>query len=383
MSVNGISRPSLARLNSNGTLDTTFVPASGGSSMALQQDGKVLVTSQGLQPTIFRLNSGGSVDPSFQCDLTNVRFLFIQSDGKVIASEDVFFGEQFTTLRLNSDGSIDPSFVQQAGLAIGLDASDRVLVVTNGVGFQRLNTDGTVDSTFQPDDSLDCSVISIAEQPDNKLIVAGGSCVNEPFGIRRLLADGQADSTFNLGTGLTTTYGGWIEHAQLMPDGKIIVSGSFTHIDSLPRTKLARLDHDGTPDPDFDAGGLAYYNPGLLAPQADGKVLVAIYSDIFRLQSTGEPDPSFYYTPPTYTYVGAMVLQPDGKILVGHSDAFLRLNADGTPDPSFDPGLDAGRGISQILLQPDGKILINGSFSSIHGTPRARSDSAKQRRLAR
>ena len=366
--VNGIARPSLARLNLDGTLDTTFAPVTGGGQIALQPDGKILTRTAAFQPTVVRLESDGSIDSSFHSDLTNVGAIFLQSDGKIIVSVDIFFGEIFETRRLNDDGSTDESFGEQPGAAIALDASDRIYFFVNGSPdpFQRLNPDGTPDPTFQP--CADCAGFLILEQGDQKLIVAG-SFYTEPFGLRRLLENGQVDSTFAIGTGLTTTYGESIEHAQLLPDGKIIVTGTFTRFDTLPRNRIARLNHDGSADASFDAGDLADGPPGVLAVQPDGKVLAAIFSDIFRLLESGAIDPSFSYTAPNSAGVQVIAVQPDGKILVGHGEGFVRLHADGTLDPSFDPGLDAGRGVSQILLQPDGKILINGNFSSIHGTP--------------
>lgn len=365
-SVNGVARPSLARLNEDGTLDTTFVPAAGGGPIALQEDGKILATTGGHEPRAVRLESDGSIDPSFNSDLTKVGALLLRSDGKIIVSQDVFFNEIFDTVRLESDGSTDPSFLRQPGFAIALDASDRTYLCVNGsvMGFQRLNPDGTTDATFQPSVEPGYCGSAVVEQPDRKIIVIGGN-----LGVARLLENGELDPSFDAAPGLTIMTEGSIEHAQLLPDGGIIVSGTFTHIDTLPRNKLARLNHDGTADPDFDAGDLASDNPRVLAVQTDGKILVGIHSDIFRLLKTGEIDPSFSYTVPNFTGVQAIALQSDGKLLVGQGEAFVRLNPDGSSDSSFDPGLDAGRGVSQILLQPDGRILINGNFSSIHGTP--------------
>ncbi len=68
---------------------------------------------------------------------------------EVMASEDVFFDEQFNTFRLNSDGSTDPSFMEQAGFASGLDSDDRIFLATNDeVGFRRMNPNGTLDSSL-------------------------------------------------------------------------------------------------------------------------------------------------------------------------------------------------------------------------------------------
>ena len=367
VSVNGVSRPSLARLNSNGTLDTTFVPAAGGGPIALQSDGKILVAPPRSQIGVIRLNSDGSVDPGFHSDLTNdVRSILIQSDGKVIASEDVFFGEIFQTTRLNSDGSTDQSFAEATGFAVGIDGNDRVFLVAtlSFPGFERLNVDGTSDSTFQPCDT--CGGLSVVEQPDHNLVVAG-QFPDAPFGIRRLLVDGQIDPTFAVGTGLTSINDGSIDYAQLLPDGKVIVSGTFTHIDTLPRSYIARLNHDGTPDPDFDAGNLLT-GPSRLLTQSDGKILVSdnVADGLVRLETTGEIDATFQFSGAAIPFA----VQRDGKLLVATGDSFVRLNSDGTPDASFDPGLDAGTVVSQVFLQPDGKILIHGNFTSIHGVPR-------------
>jgi uncharacterized delta-60 repeat protein len=364
--VNGVARPSLARLNPDGTLDMTFAPAAGGGPIALQDDGKILATTGGHEPRPVRLESDGSLDPGFHSDLTKIGSLLLRSDGKIIVSQDIFFNEIFETLRLESDGSTDQSFMRQPGFAIALDADDRTYLCVNGstMGFQRLYADGTTDSTFQPSvDTGEC-VSAVVEQPDRKLIVLGGES-----GAARLLENGQLDPSFDAEPGLTNIADGSIEHAQLLPDGRIIVTGTFTHMDTLPRNKIARLNHDGSADTGFDAGDIAVSAPGILAVQPDGKVLVAIGSDIFRLLQSGEIDPSFTYAAPNSAGVQATAVQRDGKLLVGHGEGFVRLNPDGTPDSIFDPGLDEGRSVSQIVLQPDGKMLVNGNFSSIHGTP--------------
>jgi hypothetical protein len=74
--------------------------------------------------------------------------LFLQSDGKVIISEDTPTETYYTT-RLNSNGSLDSSYPRVAGLTVGLDASDRVFV-DPGADLERLDIDGTVDPSFQP-----------------------------------------------------------------------------------------------------------------------------------------------------------------------------------------------------------------------------------------
>jgi uncharacterized delta-60 repeat protein len=74
-SVNGTNRNRIARLNENGSLDTTFIPGNGADgfvmSVAVHSDGKILIGGEffsvgGLpRPRIARLNVNGSVDDSF------------------------------------------------------------------------------------------------------------------------------------------------------------------------------------------------------------------------------------------------------------------------------------------------------------------------------
>jgi uncharacterized delta-60 repeat protein len=77
-SVNGVGRGSIARLNSDGSLDTTFQDAGVNwlygsiNAVALQSDGKVVIgggfysLSGGFRNGIARLNANGTLDTSFQ-----------------------------------------------------------------------------------------------------------------------------------------------------------------------------------------------------------------------------------------------------------------------------------------------------------------------------
>src|SRR5687767_4474736 len=180
-SVNGTRRNNIARLNSDGSPDSTFQPGYGTdgavTGLELQADGKVIVIGdyQGfrtvnaeLRPRIARLNAGGSVDETFNCLLAgdaNLRLtgVAVQESGKI------WIGGQFTNVngvarrnlaRLNTDGSLDMSFDPSAvipGTNRYVDAlelqSDGKLLVAGAWGAPtrsliRLNPDGTLDSGF-------------------------------------------------------------------------------------------------------------------------------------------------------------------------------------------------------------------------------------------
>jgi uncharacterized delta-60 repeat protein len=174
----GTATAKLARLNANGTLDTTFTVGTGFNndvqSIAVQSDGKVLVGgwfttyNGGAAKYVVRLSAAGAVDSSFVMTGTGfdsfVYSVAVQADGKVI------IGGSFTTYngvvaksiaRLNSSGAIDSTFNTGSGflgnvLVLKLLSSGKIMVVGsismyNGVFIRNsalLNSDGTRDSSF-------------------------------------------------------------------------------------------------------------------------------------------------------------------------------------------------------------------------------------------
>ncbi len=192
----------------------------------------------------------------------------------------------------------------------------------------------------------------------------------------------------------------------LQPDGKIIIGGGFTYISPnggtpLRRNGIARLNADGSVDPDFDpnANNTVY----ALALQPDGKILVAGAFDniggqnrdhLARLDAvTGEAD-SFDPKPigsiPLMNpRIVSIVVQPDGKILLGgdfsllspksvRRDFIARVEATGELDSEFDA--QANGAVSTIVLDHEGRILVGGYFPNMGGQFRsnfARLDSGK------
>ena len=126
-SMGGQTRNGIARLNPDGSLDTSFDPNANREvdSLAVQADGKLVVggafSSIGGQPRndIARLNPDGSLDATFDPNVTEttgtgaVEALAVQADGKIVV------GGVFTSVdgqtrnniaRLNPDGSLDACF---------------------------------------------------------------------------------------------------------------------------------------------------------------------------------------------------------------------------------------------------------------------------------
>lgn len=134
-SYNGTTRNGIARLFSDGTLDTSFNPGSGPNTfgsisaecIAIQSDGKIIVGGNFQQYNgtsinrIVRINTNGTIDNTFSVGSgfnNAVYSLSIQSDGKIIAGGDFTTYNGVTRNRiakLNLDGTLDTSFDPNTG----------------------------------------------------------------------------------------------------------------------------------------------------------------------------------------------------------------------------------------------------------------------------
>jgi uncharacterized delta-60 repeat protein len=364
--VAGLMRNRIARLNTDGTGDLSFAPSGGANGhvrvIALQGDGKMLVgggfTAIDGQPRnrIARLNADGTLDPSFNPGTGANDYIFsvaVQSDGKLLV------GGYFTSIN---------------GMA-----RNRIA---------RLNADGTVDAGFNPGSGFDSYVYSVLLQPDGRVVVGGwffsynGVSRN---GIARLNSNGTLDSTFNPGTGSN----GYVEVAALQPDGRILIGGYFSQVNGVVRNGMARFYPNGTLDLSFDPGAGATDILEVIELQTDGKILVggqfrsfngSNFNSVVRLNATGAVDPTFHPTrADTVAGIAAIRALANGMILLSgypfrepsSRDYLARVNADGSPDLSFNPGTGiSGYGVFSAEALPSGKVLVWGNFAEVAGFPR-------------
>ncbi len=354
------------------TLDTTFDPGTGANafveSTLVQPDGKILVcglfTEFNGMPRryIARLNSDGSVDPTFVANPNYwVRFMALQPDNKVVIG----------------------------GFFTGVDGLSRNRVA-------RLNENGSVDPTFNPGTGCEGRIVevdptqpylfAIAVQTDGKIII-GGNFTNynriARSGVARLNPDGSLDTGFNVGTGVDS----WVRSILILPNDQILLSGWFQNYNGHTHNRVVRLNPDGSADealhPWFGYSTSVYS----MSRQNDGNIVVGGHSvntnapflqEVVRLLPDGSYDPAFNSGGEgANDKVESVVVQPDGKILIGgyfsaynntSLRGFARLNSDGTIDPSLNASAD--NWIWTVALQKDQKILICGAFSKINGISR-------------
>jgi uncharacterized delta-60 repeat protein len=313
----------IARINPDGTLDTVFDPgASGGrqspaaiNELAVQSDGKIIVTGNfsklGGQPhdEIARLNPDGTLDTSFNPGTLGAVFvLAVQPDGRIVVGGLL---SRSNLARLNPDGTLDAAFnLGTRGAVFGgpkvsiwpegngavktlaLQADGKIVVGGNFAtlgnspccGIARLNPDGTLDTAFAPGTDWPVSglrwlvdaggitkfapgmngpVRALAIQADGKIVVGGEftGFTGFPEGgawtyaITRLNPDGTLDILFNQQT--AEQIAGTVNTLVVQPDGKIVVGGDLTFGRFLRDTEttryyILRLNPDGTLDTTFN-----------------------------------------------------------------------------------------------------------------------------------
>jgi uncharacterized delta-60 repeat protein len=295
--------------------------------------------------------------------------------------------------RLNSDGSVDTTFDPSSGAngtvrAIAAQPDGKVLIggdftAYNGTargGIARLNRDGSLDTTFSVGTGVFGFVYSVALQLDGKVLISGFFFSYNGTGrthIARLNSDGSLDASFNPGTGPNQQ----VNAMAVQADGKVLIGGWFTSYNGTVRKGIARLNSDGTLDTTFDPGSVVNNAVFSMRVQADGKVLIGGYFDrtVARLNGDGSLDPSF--NPPGFgNIVTSVAVQADGKLLIGGQFIFYiggtarariaRLNSDGSQDLTFNPGTGANNQVSSIAVQADGKVFLGGDFTSFNGSAR-------------
>jgi uncharacterized delta-60 repeat protein len=259
--VNTVMRQRFARLNADGTLDNTFDPGGGANdfvySLALLSDGKTLI--------------GG--------DFTAINGV-----------------ERNHIAAVKADGSLDTAFAPNRGangsvrailaLAGGKAVIGGAFTEVNGVSrnrIARLKPDGSLDTSFDPGSGFNQSVSCLSAQSDGKIVVGGGFTTMDGVsqrGIARLNTNGTIDSTFDCGSGVD----GQIHALALQADGKVLLGGEFSAVNGVSRGRIARLNVNGSVDSSFEPGLGASDQVFSLALQPDGLVVVGgLFTDFDRI----------------------------------------------------------------------------------------------------
>jgi uncharacterized delta-60 repeat protein len=127
----------------------------------------------------------------------------------------------------------------------------------------RLNSNGSLDNSFNPIGGVNGRIFSVAVQPDDKIVIGGEFTMVNGFNkkiLARLNPDGTTDNSFSPNItappppGSVNIFTGVVS-LKLLKTGKILIGGDFSAVDGQPRNKVAMLNPDGSLDTTFDVGG--------------------------------------------------------------------------------------------------------------------------------
>lgn len=393
-------------LAADGSLDPTFgeggkvttdFGGDEGFAVVIQPDGKIVVAGYSNHVntyndfTLARYNTNGSLDTSFDTDgKVTTDFgnthdsglaIALQPDGKIIVVGNRIYGGnyEFGMARYNHDGTLDSNFgtdgkvitdfsnnlFNEGATAVALQPDGKIIVVgysyfdiTNyDIAIARFNADGSLDASFDIDGKVITDVngstdqgLAVVHQPDGRIIVAGYSHdpkTNSDIALLRYHTDGSLDTTFGADGIVITNFGGnnYLGMAMILqPDSKIVVAGTGGNGIDIDFA-LARYHSDGSLDSTFDLDGIVTtdfggshdYGSGV-ALQRDGRIIVAGYGNTDNL----------YYDFELARYNGDGSLDTtfgaDGKVRTDFAD-------------SFDTGYD-------VAIQSDGKIIVVGGSNA-------------------
>ncbi|MFK8014013.1 MAG: cadherin-like domain-containing protein [Gammaproteobacteria bacterium] len=378
-----------------------------GNDIAVLADGSMLVIAYDSTGTLAlaRLNADGSLDTSFgtsgfAASAPFIQTLAVQANGQIVVggadSGDIMIA------RYNADGSLDTDFGTGGTTTLATGTSDEAtdiaiaadgsIVVVGNYGSDsfvaRFDTDGVLDSSFDGDgialinlgvggETLE----SVALQSDG-MIVAGGT--NH---VVRVDTNGSLDLLFD-GDGILDT-GHTVEAVIVLADGSIAATG-----ESADALVISRYDANGVPDTDFGVAGVATWSHSEdaigtdLVQQADGRIVVSGNTTDYptdwvavRFNLDGTLDTTFgdsgawvmdQSTDLSESF--ALALYDDGntqRIVIGGyttnlvnsaSHSVVRLNNNGTPDTTLATNTLDGNptyveGDAAVILDDDVQIF--------------------------
>jgi uncharacterized delta-60 repeat protein len=314
-------------------------------------------------------------------------------------------------------------------VAVEADAEERVVaygrsqlllirpVQATQPGITRINLDGSVDTSFGDEGTVDIVCEDAAVSADGRILVSTSSHPSGPGGnsdarVTRLLPDGQPDPSFGVAGSADVDFGGRYDTGQaaaLAPNGDILLAGyrqssGVIRGENEMRPAVARLRRDGSLDRSFGREGVSILASGGeieildIALTPEGGIVVDVGNEIesilWKLTRDGSVDRHFgkggwlevrgkrkrngwheeaFLAP-------QLAVLPSGKLLLaatgspnrGPDDWFravaVRLRPDGRVDRSYgDDGWAAARKgtlAAGLTLLPGGILAIATSFES-------------------
>ncbi len=402
-------------INSNqGTLAFDMAAYYNVNSIAVGPTGGIYVGGQfaGAQDvtrsTIVKFNSNGTIDTNFNVGYTPTSilnssfeaFTFDSSGDLYISGTNLDnMGSRkinpvsgaFISRPLTGSGGVSPT-ITSGGILLDESAGKLWMyghwaTSYNGTSRQhitKVNISGyTLDTTFDSSTGFNNNeVYSAFLDASKNLYLAGNFTQYKSTTASRIVKlngiTAAIDTSFATGTGFNAI----VNKIALTSGGKILAAGNFTSYNGTSINRVVQLNTDGTIDSSFSVG--TGFNANVLSfdIQSDNKIVfVGSFTSyngttsnrIIRLNTDGSIDGTFTIGTGFSTAAQTVKIQSDGKILVGVSANFsynsaisttglIRLNSDGVVDVTFNIGSGINLGVYRDAIS--GRIA-SGVFQSI------------------
>lgn len=327
-----------------------------------------------------------------------------------IQDDYIYCGGSFTSydgvsknrfVELYSSGALDTGFtlnlpITETAINDFVFQTDGKIITRTINSLYRFNSNGTIDTTFFSGTTFPIIASGnftdeiVTTQNDGKILIGGrftGYTSNSQTftknALVRLNSDGTVDASFNNGLGFQQTafipFIVAIREIDVLPDGKILVGGSFNKYNGINVNGIVRLNPDSSIDTSFiNTGSVSGDMVTEIITLPNGKILVAAAEpqtyfginrgSIVRLNSDGGFDNTFVAN--VIGDIRSMVVNTDGSILLGLNNLgniqVIKLNSNGTVNTSFIIG-NVNAPLHDIELQFDGKIVVVGVFTTYNG----------------
>ena len=409
----------IVKINPNGTVDTTFKMGVGFDNIVYDMielsDGGFLISGafKNYNGTpvnrLAKLSSNGELDTTFNQGQTGLEMGVSLTRPLVkIGPNRILFGiGDFSTyngimepiISIDENGRVNDDFHFEGGDETILGIQDMVLRSNNQVSVLTISTNtqlinislqGAISNIIQRENSFSPSVRTISEEDEFGNIYFGGGAnfsgggSGHPFNpIYQYRLSGQF-SRQHTGGGADNV----ISFIHVLRDNSVLISGPFKQIQFVDKLGIAKLEGENL-DNSFEAKILNRGTATGIAFQADGKILVSgaffdvngnVIKHIARIFADGSYDESFQQDIIIDKFpIVDMTLQADDKLIVGTSvdrgndRSIHRLNPDGSTDESFNfPTTElriSGSVFSHINSLPNGRIVATGRTIPIMPIP--------------
>jgi len=404
--INDIEVPGIARLNSDGSLDSSFTlpafePFFESSPISVrkieqQSNGQLLLLGSfgrlngASVYQLIRVSADGALDGSFPANRTDGGFISRvaeQSDGKIMVAgsftrfvdfDPVFRRIDRTNLaRLHADGSVDESYdvpVNSSPTSVKIDSDDTAYIVGNFTSvasttrnrIAKIDVDGVLDVDFDPNINSRPSELEIL--PNGNLLVGGGFTM---IGSQTARSIAELSSSGDIAN---VSEAGFLRVDAILPlpSGDLIIGGPL-FAEFLSTSPLRLMDNTFELVNTFNPGGFDKEGGRIekIYTQGDNIYIVGYFSrvdgephwELAKLNENGTLDESFKQFFPTILINDVAVL-PDDKVIVsgdfsidGEILTFAKLNADGSPDATFIANSQRSYTTFLVRVLADGSIL--------------------------